>query len=139
MTFTKKSSVLGGLLAVALLCGCGEDRHNYDNKNEHTDSQISPVPLTLIGKEVRSSLGSSCAYLYFSVGKETNKVSFVAIKRLPCPKSSAKVFEARIGDKKLPVEWRKSLMHRGEDKCKLSWAAEERLRHELLWFHVRED
>ena len=136
---TQKLSVLTGLLAVSLLCGCGEERREYDKKNEYTDSQVSSGPLTLIGKEVRSSMGTSNAYLYFAVEGETNKVSFVAIKRLPCEKASAKVFEARIGDKKLPTEWRKSLTHRGEDACPFEWAAEDRLRHEMIWSYVRED
>ena len=139
MTFKKKSSVLTGLLAFSLLYGCSEDRHEYDNKNAYEDSQISCKSLTLLGKEVRTYHNGSVAFLYFSVGEETNKVSVVAQKLIPCAKSSTKVFEARIGDKKTPNEWRQALTHRGEDKCPFDWAAEDRLQHKLTWSYVRED
>ena len=77
--------------------------------------------------------------LFFATENQTNKVSFIAHKRLPCAKSEAKFFEAKIGDKKMPSEWRKALSHRDEDTCTDMITCELRLKHAFKWHYVRED
>jgi len=139
MIFRKKLSIMNALLAIGLVCGCSEDRREYEDNTAYADSKVSPVPLTLLKKEVRSYRAHDVGYLYFATGDQSNKVAFIAQKQLPCPKSNAKFFELQIGDKKLPAEWRKALTHRDEDNCRFGWAAEDRLHHELYWSYVRED
>ena len=134
-----KKNILSTLMAIGLVCGCSEERKEYDNKMEHEDAQVSQTPWVLIGKEVRTYHYTDWGMLYFATEGLTNKISFIAHKGLPCARSEAKFFEAKIGDKKMPNEWRKVLSHRDEDNCTDMMAAEHRLTHALKWYYVRED
>ena len=120
----------------------GESRKEYDQRNAKHDATL-PQQLTLIGKRIQTRMGSygadwSIARLYFDMDGNTNTTEIVARKKISCPTADARVFDAKIGDKKTIAQWRKELSHKGEDTCQRNNPHDCRDEHYFVWERVKE-
>ncbi|MBR6411938.1 MAG: hypothetical protein IKS41_02110 [Alphaproteobacteria bacterium] len=121
----------------------GESRKEYEQRNAKIDATL-PQSLTLVGKRIidktdHKGVDESEARLYFDTDGNTNTTEVVAIKGIGCLTAEARVFDAKIGEKKKISEWRKQLSHKNEDACTShnpSYGSREK--HDFYWELVKE-
>ena len=143
MKIKKTLSLLCMTSALTAISGIFSDsRAEYEVKNAQKDAELKE-DLTLVGKTIIPETWSydGRAYLYFSATENTNKIDVVAVKNTTdCLTAKARVFEAKIGDKKKISAWRQQLSHKFEDNCGPIPSAtnKNRSNHDFYWERVKE-